>query len=88
MNNTNLDEAQSAETNGASAGQAERCVIQCCVTEASVHGWKTDFTINTVGENNAIELPGMSPEALIHLIGELAGKELGDIKGMTFQVTV
>lgn len=50
------------------------------ISEVVVHGWHTDFTIKGMGKS-------MSPEMLIHAIGEMFNRGLGDIKGLKFAVT-
>jgi hypothetical protein len=53
------------------------------VDDAIVYGFSTDFTIADVNSNGKY-----APQALIHTIGEMAGKSLGEIKGLEFTVTV
>jgi len=54
------------------------------ITKAEVGSWHTDFSITDLDHENSKNL--MSPAALIHHLGGLAGKSLGSIKGFEFTV--
>lgn len=70
------------------ASPIEPVVRRFIVTEAKVGNFSTRFTVSSFDENNNLNEIGLSSEALIHEIGKLAGKRLGEIKGLKFTVTI
>lgn len=54
------------------------------MTKAEVGNWNTDFSISDLEHKNNEN--SMSPQAFFHHIGELCGKNLGDIKGLEFEI--
>jgi hypothetical protein len=63
--------------------EVEQSIVQetFTVTKADVGDFSTSFTISN-------GMSSMSPEAFIHTLGEMAGKSLGGIKGLRFDVTI
>jgi hypothetical protein len=83
MSNQKKIKKNTVNNTNASRVKLERVVRRFVVSEATVHSWSTDFTIKEVVGNGVY-----SPEALIHAIGRMAGKNLEEIKDLEFTVTV
>jgi len=54
------------------------------ITGIEVHGFSTEFTITENGDSGT----AMSPQAMIHTIGEHAGLSLKEIEGLEFTVII
>lgn len=54
------------------------------VSRAEVGSWSTSFSIKDMDHSNSDN--SMSPEAFIHHLGGLCGRQLGAIQGMEFEV--
>lgn len=56
------------------------------IVKAEVGNWQTSFTITDMDHTNPENL--MSPQGFFHHIGGLVGKQLGDIEGLEFTITI
>ena len=54
------------------------------ITKAEVMNWHTVFSIKDVDHENKEN--SMSPEAFFHHIGQMCGRQLGNIQGLEFTV--
>lgn len=56
------------------------------IIDVVVHNWSTDFTIKDLEHTN--KQNEMSPEAFIHCIGNLFGKNLEEMEGLEFEILI